>query len=105
MPVSILYLEPEDDTPQSPYSPPTLEVDDANETITLQRSKSIGNMTREDVNAEIQWAGTVFEPDLRNRGFASGLIDVLLQIIADGIIDAQNRLNSTALTEANENRV
>ena len=62
-------------------------------------------MTREDVNAEIQWAGTVFEPDLRNRRFAEPLIDILLQIIADGVIDIQRRLDSVALAEANENRL
>ena len=105
MPIQILYLEPGDDTPQSPYSPPTLEIDDVNETITIHRSKSIGNMTREDMNAEHQWAGTVFEPDLRNRGLTSAVIDMLLQIIAIGIIDIENRLHSTAQAEANENHL
>ena len=57
------------------------------------------------MNAEIQWAGTVFEPDLRNRRFAEPLIDILLQIIADGVIDIQRRLDSVALAEANENRL
>ncbi len=48
-------------------------------------------MTRED--AEILWAGTVFEPYLRQRGLDGGLIDFLLKIVADEIVKVVTRLD------------
>ena len=107
MPVLIYYSEPNeqhDENNQIQYSPPTLEVSLDPEEVMIVRHKRLDEMTREDVDAEIHWAESVFEPDLRNRGFAGPLIDILLQIIADGIVFVENRLDAAAQPPSNAPR-
>ncbi len=84
MPVLIYYSEPNeqhDENNQIQYSPPTLEVSLDPEEVIIVRHKRLDEMTREDVDAEIHWAGSVFEPDLVNRRFAEPLIDILCKLL------------------------
>lgn len=92
MPVRIFYLEPTENTSNTLYSPPSVTINDEEETVTIERRKKLEDMTRDDMNSEIDWADNVFEPDLRNRGLAEGLIETLLRIIAAGIVQVERRL-------------